>query len=45
MAQTYRFDNHGLDALLFTLLLHLLRRLDSIVVVDGDVASFLCKCY
>ena len=36
---THSFYDDGFDAFLLTRLLHLLRRLDAVEVVDGDVAA------
>jgi hypothetical protein len=36
-------DHHSLDARLLARFCYLLRRLDAVKVVDGNVASFFCK--
>lgn len=41
--KTYSLDNYGLDTLLLTRLLHFLRRLQPIEIVDCNVASLFRK--
>ena len=41
--KTYRLDKDSLDTQLLTLCLHLLRRLNAVKVVDGNVGAFFGK--
>jgi hypothetical protein len=41
---SYRLDSNSLDTVLLTCLLHVLRRLNTVEVVDSDIGAFTGKC-